>query len=291
MKFVRLPWSTTAPTNFFGSTAAEGHVEIRQGNLSKLKLAGLGADFERNADGWRVYNLKASALGGRIVMQFSGRAKDDWLGIKGRASGLDAGGLFRLSGGSHPPVTGKFFSDFDIWGDTRLDFFETLAGKVSIVLKDGSLHKFTLLSRVLGLIDLKNWMTAQVPDPRTSGVPFRFITADFAGNNGLFYTDNLVLDGPVLDITAQGSVDVTKDSLDMELGLLPFQTVDWLINKVPLIGKEISQGSARILAAYFRVRGPIKDPRVSPEPITSAAEIVKKTLAMPLNILRPNTVK
>jgi AsmA-like C-terminal region len=291
MRFVRLPWTVGAPATFFGHTAAEGHVEIRKANLSKLKMTGLRADFARTGTEWRVYNLQANSLGGHVALELGGRAKDNWLHLKGHVTGANAASLFRLSGGSHPPVTDKLYADFDLWADTGKDFFDTSGGKASVVLKDGRLQKFTLLSRVLGLIDLKNWFTAQVPDPRISGVPFRFVTADFAGTNGVFYTQDMVLDGPVLDITAQGSVNVADNSLDMEMGLLPFQTVDWLVNKIPLIGKDISQVSGGILAAYFRVRGPIKNPSVTPEPFTSAAEIVKKTLSLPLNILRPGTVK
>jgi AsmA-like C-terminal region len=211
--------------------------------------------------------------------------------MKGRATRMDIGPLFQLSDPNRqPPISGKLFADFNLWADTNTDFFATMAGSGSIVLRDGRLERFTLLSRLLGLIDLKNWLTASVPDPRETGLPFKSITADFAGTDGSFYTGDLLLEGPVMDVTADGSVDVGRSVLDMQVGMLPFQTVSWLMTWIPLVGTGMSQGT-NIIGAYFHVRGPVTDPRVTPMPFTSAAEFIKKTLGMPINIIRPNTVK
>jgi len=35
----------------------------------------------------------------------------------------------------------------------------------------------------------------------------------------------------------------------------------------------------------------VRDPSVTPAPVTSIAEIIKKTLGLPINIIRPNTIK
>jgi hypothetical protein len=39
------------------------------------------------------------------------------------------------------------------------------------------------------------------------------------------------------------------------------------------------------------VSGPVSNPSIVPSPITSVAEFIKKTLGMPINIIRPNTIK
>src|SRR5208282_2329917 len=211
--------------------------------------------------------------------------------IKGRVGGMDAGGLMLVAGQTRPVLLGKIFADFDLWGDTDTDFFHTLAGKLSAVVKDGRVERFTLLSRILGLIDLKNWLSVQVPDPRKTGLPFSLLNASFAGQSGALYTDDLLLDGPVMDITGAGSVDIGDGGVAMEVGVLPFQTTKWLLGKIPLIGGGLSKPSSSILAAYFHVHGKLSDPEVTVRPITSAAEVIKKTLGFPINLIRPNTVK
>jgi len=73
-------------------------------------------------------------------------------------------------------------------------------------LTDGVLHKFALLSRILGFVDLKTWLSAKVPDPRVNGVPFQTLKADFKGRDGDFYSDDLLLRGPVMNISALGHI-------------------------------------------------------------------------------------
>ncbi|MFZ0887793.1 MAG: AsmA-like C-terminal domain-containing protein, partial [Candidatus Binataceae bacterium] len=291
MNFVRAPWSPKTPSVFL-NTPVVGHVESRSGNFSQLPFTGLKGDFRHDVTGWRVYNLRATIFDGRLDLVLRGRAQDDWMGMKGSLSGVQAGPMFLLSGErKRAPIVGTLDANFDLWANTDTDFFDTLSGRASMVMKDGRLERFTLLSRLLGLIDLKNWLTAQVPDPRRTGVPFRTVTGDFTGGHGNFYTDNLVLDGPVIDMSAQGWINVGDDSLAMEIVLVPFDTVNWLVKNIPLVGKDISAASSNIVATYFRVEGPVSDPSVTPMPLISAAEMVKRLLTLPINILRPNTVK
>jgi hypothetical protein len=73
--------------------------------------------------------------------------------------------------------------------------------------------------------------------------------------------------------------------------MAPFDTVDWVLNHIPVIGDRLGTGTGKLVAAYFNVRGPVSDPSITPKPITSVAEFFKKTLGVPINIIRPNTIK
>jgi hypothetical protein len=77
----------------------------------------------------------------------------------------------------------------------------------------------------------------------------------------------------------------------MQVGMFPFDTVDWVLNHIPLIGTRIGEGTGKLVAAYFHVSGPLNNPSIVPQPITSVAQFIKKTLGMPINIIRPNTIK
>jgi len=189
------------------------------------------------------------------------------------------------------PLTGKLNATADLWANTDVNFFSTLAGDMKMKIADGSLDRFTLLTRILSFIDLKNWLTANFPDPRVSGIPFKTLTADFKGRSGDFYTNNLRLDGPVMDITANGNVELADGRMNMEVGLIPFNTANWIVEHIPLIGNNLARGSNGLVAAYFRVRGPIRNPSIMPKPITSVAEFVIRALSLPINIIKPNTVK
>jgi len=292
MRFIRMPWSPATPPIHF-PVPCSGHIEARSGNLGAFQMTDMKTDFTRSPDSaWHVYNMSATEYRGKIKLELVGRAPDNWIEMKGSATEMDPAPLFMLSGKNRQsPLLGHLFVGADLWGNTDTNFFETLAGDMSITVRDGTLNKFTLLSRLLALIDIKNWLSAKIPDPRENGVPFKSILTDFKGRDGLFYTDNFVLQGPVMDITATGSLQFGGGGLDMEVGMYPFDTVDWVLNKIPIIGERIGAGTGKLVAAYFQVRGPVSDPSIVPKPITSVAEFVKKTLGMPINIIRPNTIK
>lgn len=290
--FVRMPWSPATPPIRF-PVPVSGHIEARAANLAAFQMTDVKTDFTRTPIGdWRVYNLTATAYRGSMNLELIGRAPDNWIEMKGAANDMDPAPLFLLSANNkRSPLTGHLYFAADLWANTDTDFFETLAGDMTVTVRDGTLNKFTLLSRLLAFIDIKNWLSARIPDPRVSGVPFKTIITDFKGSGGLFYTDNFALRGPVMDIIASGSVQFGSGALDLRVGMAPFDTVDWVLNHIPMIGDRLGSGTGKLVAAYFNVRGPVSDPSITPKPITSVAEFFKKTLGMPINIIRPNTIK
>jgi AsmA-like C-terminal region len=291
MRFIRLPWSRSTPPQFF-PVPVTGHIEAQNGIFDKLAMSKISTDFYHNSQTWAVENFRAGAFNGSMDLRISGRARDDWINMTGTIRGMDAGPLFLLSENSgQPPILGKLAATGDLWANTSTDFFRTLGGTVSITITDGNLNRFTLLKRILSLVNLKNWLTAQFPDPREAGIPFKTLDADFRAVRGNFYTDNLRLNGPVMDITARGNIDFATNTMDMEIDLLALQTVNWLINNIPIIGKNLSAATKHLVGAYFQVRGPTANPSIRPKPLTSVEQFVLRTLTLPINIVAPNTVE
>jgi hypothetical protein len=291
LKFVRLPWMPPTPTHP-PKIPISGHIDAREANLESFAMKNAKTDFKYRSGDWSVDNLTASAMDGHLSLNIVGRQKDDWIRIFGKAQNMNAASLFLLKRNvTRSPVSGRLDLTADLWADTDSDFFKTMAGTAIAKLRDGNLDKFTLLSRLLELIDLRSWITAKVPDPRVSGIQFRTVTADFKGSDGVFYTDDLLLDGPAIDIVAGGNVNLDQSTLDMKIGMIPFNTVNWLFSNIPLVGKNVAGGTKSIISAYFNVRGPITDPHVTPAPISTVAELFKKTLGLPINLIRPDTIK
>ena len=285
MKFIRLPWAPSPPAHFF-PVPVVGHIEANHATLVRLAMSSVKCDFNRDISGdWGVRNFTATLFDGHAEMEFSGRGRDDWINVKGRIRGAQVGPLFSLADPTAPPpLSGQLNAKGDLWANSNTDFFNTMAGTISIEVSDGVLHKFALLSRILGFVDLKTWLSAKVPDPRVNGVPFQTLTADFKGRDGDFYSDDLLLRGPVMNISALGHMRLGDGNVDMLVGMVPFKTVNWLMAKVPLIGGGLS--ADHFVAAYFHVTGPLSNPRVVPKPITSMAYFLTNVLKLPLNIIK-----
>jgi hypothetical protein len=291
MRFIRLPWSPTTPPHFF-PVPVTGHIEAQSGNFDKLAMTNISTDFYHTSQMWQVENFQATAFNGEMALTISGRARDDWINMKGTIADMDAGPLFVLSGNSREaPILGKLSATGDLWANTSTDFFRTLAGTVSLTMTNGTLNRFTLLKRILSLVNLKNYLTAQFPNPLEAGLPFRTLAADFRGAHGNFYTDDLRMNGPVMDITARGNINFADNTMDMEIDLMALQTVNWLINNIPIIGRHLGGATKHLVGAYFQVRGPTENPAIRPKPLTSVAKFVLRTLTLPINIIAPNTIE
>lgn len=291
MRFIRMPWSPRTPIAIF-ELPIEGHIAANRAIFGKLLMSSVGTDFDRVGGEWHVRNFTAKSLEGSVKLDLSGRTgPDNWIHMKARVDGMNAAALSVLIGQDGPPLTGRLTATGDLWGNTDVDFFSTLKGNASIKVEKGTLNRFALLTRVLSFIDLKNWLTAHFPDPRVAGIPFDTLKGTFNGTEGNFDTKDLRLSGPVMEITASGAVRLSDGTMDMEISLIPFGTVNWLVQHIPIIGKNLASGSKDLVAAYFQVRGPINNPSVMPKPITSVAEFVAKTLSLPINIIAPETIK
>ena len=291
MKFVRLPWMPPTPTHP-PKLPISGHVDAREASLETFAMTNAKTDFKYHNGDWSLDNLTASSYGGHLAINLAGRQKDDWMHMFGRIMDMNVASVFLLSHKiTRAPMSGHLDVTGDLWADTGSAFFGTMAGTAVLKMRDGNLDKFPLLSRLLELIDLRSWITASVPDPRVSGIQFRTVTADFKGDTGVFYTDDLLLEGPAIDIVASGNVNLDDSTLDMKIGMIPFSSVNWLLGNIPLVGRNVAGSTKSIISAYFNARGPISNPRVTPAPITSVAEVLKKTLGLPINLIKPDTIK
>ena len=291
-KFFRAPWTPATPSRPV-PIPIYGHARVQTALVGTLILDRASADYRYDHGDWNISNLTAGAAGGHLEVNIRGRQRDDWIHIQGQGSGLRAGTLFLMSSGpeSQPPLVGTLDAAANVWADTDADFFQTLAGKVAAVLKNGRLNRLTVLSQILSLIDLKTWLSARVPDPRVHGLPFDTLSGTAAGSGGNFHTDNTRLQGPVMHLSAEGDISPGAQTMNLDVEAVPFNGVSWLVSLIPLVGENVSAGSRNLFAAYLKVRGPLSNPSVTPMPITSVAKFVTKVIALPINIISPDTVR
>ncbi|MGH7838580.1 MAG: AsmA-like C-terminal domain-containing protein, partial [Candidatus Binataceae bacterium] len=242
MRFIRLPWSPRTAPHFF-PVPVSGHIAAREATFGALPLAKVAADFTKAGNDWRVYNFTATVLQGDVLLEITGRSRDDWIRIVGTIAGMDAGELATLATpGPRPIVTGTLAASGDLWAHTDVDFFDSLAGTASVSVSDGQVSRFKLLTRILSLIDLKSWLTAQFPDPLIAGLPFKKLSGDFQGTAGDFKTSNLRLEGPVVDLTAQGDLQFGGERMDLDVGVFPFKTANWIVQQIPIVGSNLAGG-------------------------------------------------
>jgi uncharacterized protein YhdP len=174
---------------------------------------------------------------------------------------------------------------FDTSGSDALERKRNLNGAFSMRIADGTIHRMRVLVQLLNVLDLSRWFTLQLPDLSKQGIRFRAITGDFKVSQGVYYTDNLVVDSDDLRMTGAGKIDVAKDEIDLLVAVRPFAGIDTAINYIPLLGRGIAAVKNSFLVASFNIKGRIDDPAITPAPLGTLSEWVLGVLRIPKSLI------
>ncbi|MBN1571720.1 MAG: AsmA-like C-terminal domain-containing protein [Deltaproteobacteria bacterium] len=184
---------------------------------------------------------------------------------------------FMLSLKSEPGKPGRILETFD--GDARIEIY------------NGNIKKLSVLSKIISIMKISNYLSLKFPKITTEGVPFEKITADFVIEDGVATTKNLFMDSRVIKVTGVGSVDMVKEEIDMVLGFQMLETIDLIVNKIPVVGYVLTGDSGNLFTTYFKVTGSFEDPQVSSMTLKALGEgtlnIFERIYKFPLKGLIP----
>jgi hypothetical protein len=142
-----------------------------------------------------------------------------------------------------------------------------LTGSANVSVEKGKINKSNILVKVLDFMSLQNIFAKRPPDLSKQGLYFETITAHITINNGVLQTDDLIMKSPVFNAAAKGSLDLTREWVDLEMGTQPLGTLDSVVSRLPSVGYLLSGEKETVLIYYFRVKGPISDPEVQYIPL------------------------
>ena len=162
---------------------------------------------------------------------------------------------------------------------------QNLNGSFSLRIEDGTIHRLRILIQILNLLDLSRWFTFKMPDLAKQGIRFRSITGDFKVANGVYSTENLLIDSDDLRMTGAGKIDVPRDAVDFVVAVRPFAGIDPAIHYIPLIGRSIAAIKNSFLVASFNVTGSVDDPTIAPTPLSTLSEVFFGVLGIPKSVI------
>ncbi len=174
--------------------------------------------------------------------------------------GADADTVRGYMGLEEGALTGRAFANGKLGG--RLEpgrlFLEQAEVDLAARFEDGTLEKLPATIALARLPSLQG-VRALFGQP----LPYDTITAHFRIQAGVLRTENFSLQGPELRILAAGDIDLLSEDLqaDMTVALLLLQTVDWMIEKLPIVRDLVLGKDRSLVAIYFRLEGPWEKPR------------------------------
>jgi len=139
-------------------------------------------------------------------------------------------------------------------------------------------------------------------DLEKEGLPYNRITATVTVRDGLFETENLIIDSPIIKVTAAGNYDLPTDQLDMVWAVSPFGSYSQFLKTIPLFGRLFAGERKGFATAMFSVKGAIEDPETTYLPMKSFAvgltglgqlafDLLKNTVTLPIDLMTPDEDK
>lgn len=149
---------------------------------------------------------------------------------------------------------------------------KTMDGTAALTVTDGTIRRLSLLSKVMSTMQISNYLRLKLPKLDTEGIPFDSITGDFTLNDGTLRTENLYFNSRVMKMSTVGNYDTVNDNLDMVMGFQLLQTIDLIVNKIPVVGYILTGDDGNLFTTYFKVSGSLNDPMVEPMTLQGLGE-------------------
>lgn len=165
-------------------------------------------------------------------------------------------------------------------------------GTVELRSANGKIRRMTLLSKIFSVLNVIDLFSKNgFPDLLTEGFPFSQMDIKGIIKDNDLIIDYAIIKGKGLNLFGSGKIDLDDMDTDITVLVAPLKTIDTIASKVPLLGKAIGGEDATIIAFPVKIKGQIKDPKVtvlSPDAVGGAMiDLVKNTLMLPFRILSP----
>ena len=151
-------------------------------------------------------------------------------------------------------------------------FLETTNGPIYFKVMDGTLESSSTLIKILDLISLENIFDKQDILDWKNSFNYSRIEGRFDMAQGRLSTDSFIMDAPAFDLFAEGSVDLLQDTVNMQVKLAPFGTINKLFSSIPFFGYILTGKTKSIFDYTFSVVGKIGSPDVKYTPLIGTVQ-------------------
>jgi len=176
-------------------------------------------------------------------------------------------------------------------GKSGEQLVHNLKGGLDVQITNGRVYNVGaagFFTNLLAFISVHQLIDGVMPDLRRNDFQYKSMTSKLSFQNGIMRIEEGILKSNAVNIVANGECTLTEKKMNLVLLISPLTTVDWIIERIPLVGN-ILQGT--LVAIPVGVKGPVANPNVvplSPKAVGSRlGGILKRTIKTPFRILSP----
>ena len=262
------------------------------GKYGRIPFSKLNVTAHQDAGVLYLQELDAGVFGGRLaakgrIAPSGGQGSRYDLNIN--LAGVDADRFLHALDITRE-VTGSLNLQGDITarGETLADIKKTALGNVRLRLENGTLRKFNVLSKMFSILNVSQLLKFQLPDMVADGMPYNEIKGSFAISDSGIATQDLFIASDAINVSVIGKADIVKEDLNFTIGVQPLQTVDKVVNRIPVVGWLLTGKDKDFLTVYFEAKGKWSDPQVSAIPAKSLAKgvlnVFRRVFELPVRL-------
>ncbi|MCA1787916.1 MAG: AsmA-like C-terminal region-containing protein, partial [Desulfobacteraceae bacterium] len=135
-------------------------------------------------------------------------------------------------------------------------FQNHLNGPVQFESHNGQIHKMTLLSRLLSVLNI-----LKLPDISQEGFRYNSILVSGQVKNGVIHLEKAVIDAENMALIFTGRISPFENNLNLTCLVAPLKTIDTIIKHIPIVNTILS---GRLVSFPARATGAIDDPVITP---------------------------
>lgn len=153
-------------------------------------------------------------------------------------------------------LTGRIVSD-----GLKKNSLHTLAGSFTLNAEEGRIYKWTLLSRILSVLNVSKIFKGSIPDVTQEGFAYKTISITAEIKDSVIHLTQAVINGYDMTLIFSGWIDPVNDALDLTCLVAPFKTIDLIIEKIPIVNTLLN---GRLVSIPIQGTGKLSDPTVIP---------------------------
>jgi len=118
-------------------------------------------------------------------------------------------------------------------------------------------------------------------DLKGEGMSFNGINGEISFDGGTATIEQFIFDSRAMDFVSYGTADLVNQQLDLKAELQISETLDKVLDMVPLVGK----ATTRLTKIYLDVKGPWADPKIGLTPTRQVTAPIEEIFNVPKNLL------
>lgn len=194
-----------------------------------------------------------------------------------------------LWGENNVRISGLFDLEADLHARGKAeDLLRTIRGTVTFIAKDGEIHQYPLLARILSAVNVTDMVRGRFTNLGKKSLAYTSITMKGDIQDGKLIFQHAALEGPAVNLSAQGDINIGENTINVTVLVAPFKTVDTLVSSIPLVGTVLDN---TLITIPVKVTGELDNPTVTPLSPTAFGEgavgIIKRTLQLPYKLIQP----